>query len=63
MSNVVEFRPLPVGADLIEKLIRLGYLHTSKRRNEDAIRLAMDRLNGDLLRQEVISEGDPPSPA
>ena len=63
MSNVVEFRRPPVGADLIEKLIRLGYLHTSKRRNEDAIRLAMDRLNGDLLRQEIISEGDPPSPA
>jgi hypothetical protein len=63
MSNVVEFRPLPVGAELIEKLIRLGYLHTSKRRNEDAIRLGMDRLNGDLLRQKVISEGDPPSPA
>jgi hypothetical protein len=60
MSNVIQFRRPLVSADITEKLIRLGYLHSSKRRNDDAIRLALDRLNGDLLREEIICEDDDP---
>lgn len=59
MNNVVPFKRRSASAKVIEKLVSLGYLKTSSRRDDAAIERALARLERDLREQGSI-EPEPP---
>ena len=63
MSIVVPFKRPIASAGVVEKLIRLGYLKHSKRRDDRAIEDSLARLQQDLCGDQAISTGDPPESA
>ena len=60
MGNVIELKRPRVSEQVIEHLIRLGYLSAAKRFDGDAINRALGRLNDDLRLSETIT--DDPGP-
>jgi hypothetical protein len=63
MSNVVQIKRSAASAEVVEKLIRLGYLKRSKRREDSAIEDSLAQLQQDLCRDQTISTSDPPKSA
>jgi len=61
MDNVVPFKRRSASAAVIEKLVRLGYLKNSSRRNEEAIECALARLEQDLREEGTIGPEPPKS--
>jgi hypothetical protein len=58
MGGVIRFeRPIASSA-VIAKLLELGYLQPGARHRSTAVKKAVDRLRGDLIRDGVISDGD-----
>jgi len=58
MGGVIRFeRPIASSA-VIAKLLELGYLQPGARHRPTAVKKAVDRLRGDLIRDGVISDGD-----
>jgi hypothetical protein len=60
MNKVVQFARPAASAEVVEKLIKLGYLKGTKRRNAGAIEDALARLQADLCREQTIQDSDPP---
>jgi hypothetical protein len=60
MSNVVQFARPAASAEVVENLIKLGYLKGRKRRDARAIEEALARLHSDLCRDQTLRNGDPP---
>jgi hypothetical protein len=60
MGNVIELKRPRVSEQVIEYLIRLGYLRAAKRLDGDAINRALGRLGDDLRLSETIT--DDPGP-
>ncbi len=58
MSNMIQLSH-PVTAEVVEKLIELGYLKGTKRQNPGAVNDALARLQQDLCRNQIIRVGDP----
>jgi hypothetical protein len=58
MSNVLEFRRRGASREVINNLVKLGYLKQTMRRDAGAIEDALARLQIDLSRSQVISGGD-----
>jgi hypothetical protein len=58
MTNVLQFKRRDASKEVIDNLVRLGYLKQTTRHNADAIEDALVRLQNDLCRSQVISEGD-----
>jgi hypothetical protein len=58
MGGVIRFeRPIASSA-VITKLVELGYLQPGARHRATAVKRAIDRLRGDLIRDGVIYDGD-----
>lgn len=60
MSNVVQFARPAVSVEVVEKLIKLGYLKGRKQGDARAIEDAFARLQKDLCREQTIQDSDPP---
>jgi hypothetical protein len=60
MSNVVQFARRTTSVEVIEKLIKLGYLKGTERQNARAIEHALATLQKDLRREQSIHDSDPP---
>jgi hypothetical protein len=58
MSNVLHFRRRSASREVINNLVKLGYLEQALRRNAGAIEDALARLQDDLCRSQVISGND-----
>lgn len=58
MSNVLQFRRRSASREVINNLVKLGYLEQALRRNAGAIEDALARLQDDLCRSQVISGND-----
>jgi hypothetical protein len=58
MSNVLQFRRRGASREVIDKLVKLGYLERTMRHNAGATENALARLQNDLCRSQVISESD-----
>jgi len=61
MNNVIPFKRRGASATVIEKLVQLGYLKNSSRRNEKAIEHALARMEQDLREEGTISAEPPKS--
>jgi hypothetical protein len=59
MSEVVQFRQRSGSDEVIQKLIKLGYLRQSQRFDDHATGRALAKLQNDLCRDQMISSGDP----
>jgi hypothetical protein len=59
VNNVVQFTRPAASIEVVEKLIELGYLKGTKRRNAGAIKDALARLQEDLYRDQSIRGSDP----
>jgi hypothetical protein len=59
MGNVVQFRRQIASVAVAEKLIELGYLKGTKRRQAGAIEDALRRLKNDFCRDQAIRANDP----
>jgi hypothetical protein len=59
LNNVVQFSGRRVSIEVIENLIRLGYLKGTHRHDAPAVDRAMARLQQDLHRDQTISDSDP----
>ena len=58
MGGVIRLeRPIASSA-VITKLVELGYLQPGARHRATAVKRAIDRLRGDLIRAGVIYDGD-----
>ena len=58
MGGVIRLeRPIASSA-VITKLVELGYLQPGARHRATAVKRAIDRLRGDLIRDGVICDGD-----
>jgi hypothetical protein len=60
MGNVVQFKRPVASIAVVEKLIELGYLKGTKRRQAGAIEDALARLKNDLCRDQTIRASDLP---
>ena len=58
MSDVLQFRRRSASRDVIDNLIKLGYLKQTMPHKADAIEDALARLHHDLCRSQVISGSD-----
>ena len=58
MSDVIQFRRRGASREVIDKLVKLGYLEQTMRRNAGAVEDALARLQNDLCRSQVISWSD-----
>jgi hypothetical protein len=58
MGIVLQFRRPAVSAEVVAKLIKLGYLQPTKRYRAGVVENAVERLRRDLHRDGVISAGD-----
>jgi len=58
MNNVLQFRRRGASREVIDKLVKLGYLERTMRHNAGAIENALARLQDDLCRSQAISESD-----
>ena len=61
MNNVILLKRRGASATVIEKLVQLGYLKNSSRRNEKAIEHALARMEQDLREEGTISPEPPKS--
>jgi len=59
MGNIVQFKRSVASIAVVEKLIELGYLKGTKRRQAGAIEDALARLKNDLCRDQTICASDP----
>jgi hypothetical protein len=59
MSNVIQLTHPVTSAEVVEKLIELGYLKGTKRQNASAVDDAIARLKEDLCRNQTIRTSDP----
>ena len=59
MGNVVQFKRPVASIEVVEKLIELGYLKGTTRRQAGAIEDALARLKNDLCRDHTIRASDP----
>jgi hypothetical protein len=57
---VVQFARPAISVEVVEKLIKLGYLKGRKQRDVRAIEEALARLQKDLCREKTIQDSDPP---
>jgi hypothetical protein len=60
MSNVLQFRRRGASREVIDRLVKLGYLEQTLRRNAGAIEDALARLQDDLCRSQVICVSNQP---
>jgi hypothetical protein len=60
MSNVLHFRRRSASREVIDKLVKLGYLKRTLRHNAGAIEDALARLEDDLCRSQIICVSNPP---
>ena len=58
MGIVLQFRRPAVSAEVVAKLVQLGYLRPTKRYRAGVVENAVERLRRDLHRDGVISAGD-----
>jgi hypothetical protein len=58
MGIVLQFRRPAVSAEVVAKLVKLGYLRPTKRYRASVVEHAVERLRRDLHRDGVISAGD-----
>jgi hypothetical protein len=63
MGDIVQYRRAFASAEVIEKLVKLGYLKTSQRHERRAIEKAISRLQDDVLGGLTISASDAPKSA
>ena len=59
MNKVVQFQRRRVSTEVIENLLKLGYLKGTQRQDPRAVDRAMARLQQDLHRDQTISDSDP----
>ena len=60
MSNLLQFRRRGASREVIDKLVKLGYLKRTLRHNAGAIEDALARLQDDLCRSQIISVSNQP---
>jgi hypothetical protein len=58
MGIVLQFRRPTASADVVARLVKLGYLRPVKRYKAGVIENAVERLRRDLHRDGVITAGD-----
>jgi hypothetical protein len=58
MTNVLQFRRRGASRQVIDELVKLGYLRRTMRHNAGAVGNALARLQDDLCRSQAISESD-----
>jgi hypothetical protein len=58
MSNVIQLVHPVTSAEVVEKLIELGYLKGTKRQNVSSVDDALARLQEDLCRNQTIRTSD-----
>lgn len=58
MGIVIQFRRPSASAEVVAKLVELGYLRPAKRHKAGVIENAVERLRRDLHRDGVIRAGD-----
>jgi hypothetical protein len=58
MSDVLQFRRRGASREVIDKLVKLGYLEQTMRRKAGAVEDALAQLQNDLCHSQVISWSD-----
>ena len=58
MGGVIRFERPTASSAVTTKLVELGFLQAGARHRANAVKRAIDRLRRDLIRDEVICDGD-----